>query len=66
MRKNIEILQEVEIELERFATKLKEAKVEQSLPNNWSSKKFASCKRAAMDLKNELTKITQSSIYKYS
>ncbi len=62
----LEILQEVELELERFSAKLKQAKIEQSTPNNWSSQKFASCKRAAMDLKNELTKLTQSSKYKYS
>lgn len=38
---------------------------EQSSKENYSSRHYASSKRAALDLKNELTKLTQDSIYKY-
>ena len=66
--KNIDILREVESELKRFAKKLKEAIVEQQEADEYggSHKKYASVKRAALDLKNELTKLTQDSKYKYS
>lgn len=59
MKENIEILNEVEIELKRFNQKFQEAKQEQSDSNNWSKKKYASLRRAALDLKNNLNK------YKY-
>ena len=65
MKENIEILNEVEIELKRFNQKFQEAKQEQSDYNNWSKKKYVSLRRAALDLKNELTKITQDSKYKW-
>jgi len=66
MMENIEILKEVEIELQRFTKKLKLAIKEQSTQSNWSSRHYASVKRSALDLKNELTKLTQDSKYKYS
>lgn len=63
---NIEILKEVKLELDRFKKKLDLAIKEQNEKNNYSSRHFASAKRSAMDLKNELTKLTQSSKYKFS
>jgi hypothetical protein len=63
---NIEILKEVELELKRFSKKLALAIKEQSTQANWSSKHYAASKRGALDLKNELTKLTQDSKYKYS
>lgn len=68
MKNNLEILKEVKIELIRFKRKLEEAIVEESKNTKnecISPKLFASCKRSAMDLKNELTKLTQSSKYKW-
>ena len=65
MKKNIEILNEVSIEFERFKKKLKLAKIEQSDPHNYSSRHYASLKRAAYDFKNELTKLTNDCKYKY-
>ena len=63
---NIEILKEVKIELDRFEKKLDLAIKEQTDNSNYSSRHFARAKRSAMDLKNELTKLTQSSKYKWS
>ena len=63
---NIDILKEVKIELDRFKKKLDLAIKEQTDNSNYSSRHFASAKRSAMDLKNELTKLTQSSKYKWS
>lgn len=62
---NIEILKEVNIELIRFKNKLALAIKEQSETENYSHKHYASVKRAALDLKNELTKLTQDSNYKF-
>lgn len=58
------ILREVEVELKRFTKTLKNA-IKEKEENQWNAKGFASAKRGAMDLKNELTKLTQSSRYKY-
>jgi hypothetical protein len=59
------MLLEVKAELERFQKRLDMA-IEDPQVNSWGpSSKFATCKRAAMDLKKELTKITQSSKYLY-
>lgn len=63
--KKIEILQEVSRELKRFNKKLALAIEEQSKVGNYSSKHYAASKRAALDLKNELTKLTQDSKYRY-
>lgn len=63
--KNIDILQEVSRELKRFNKKLTLAIEEQSKVGNYSRKYYAASKRAALDLKNELTKLTQDSKYKY-
>ena len=65
MKTNIEILKEVKIALNRFDKKLNKAIKEQSDEKTYSRKDFASCKRGALDLKNELTKLTQSSKYKW-
>lgn len=62
----IEILKEVEIELKRFSKKLYLAIKEQSDKTNYSSRNYAASKRAALDLKNELTKLTQDSKYRWS
>lgn len=61
---NLDILKEVKLELDRFTKKLNLAIKEQE-QNQWAVKNFASAKRGAMDLKNELTKLTQRSKYKY-
>lgn len=59
MVSNEQILKEIEIELKRFTKKLNEAKKD---PESY---KFAACRRSALDLKVELTKLTQSSKYKW-
>ena len=63
---NIDILLEVAQELIRFTERLKKAIDEQAESTVYSTKNYAACKRAALDLKNELTKLTQDSKYKYS
>jgi predicted RNA-binding protein with RPS1 domain len=64
---NIDILREVVVEVDRFKKKLALAVKEQDGKDSFGPKKhYASCKRAAMDLKNELTKLTQDSKYKWS
>jgi len=67
MIKKIDLLIEIKTELKRFAEKLDIAIKEQhELPKGkylYQSKKYASAKRAALDLKNELTKLTQDSKY---
>jgi len=65
MKTNIEILKEVELELQRFQKKIELAIEEQSSKDNYSNKSYAAAKRSALDLKNELTKLTQDSKYKY-
>jgi len=65
MKSNLETLREVEVELVRFNNKLALAIKEQSIVGNYSSRHYAAVKRAALDLKNELTKLTQNSKYKY-
>jgi hypothetical protein len=65
MKEKIEVLKEVEIELNRFKEKLVLAIKEQSDIKNYSNKNYASVKRAAFDLKNELTKLTQDSKYRW-
>jgi hypothetical protein len=62
---NLDILKEVKLELDRFTKKLNLAIKEQEQSESWHNKNFASAKRGAMDLKNELPKLTQSSKYKY-
>jgi hypothetical protein len=61
----IEILKEIEIELKRFSKKLSLAIKEQSDKGNYSSRNYAASKRSALDLKNELTKLTQDSKYRW-
>lgn len=62
----LEILKEITVELDRFKKKLALAIKEQSAKENYSSKHYAASKRAALDLKNELTKLTQDSKYRWS
>lgn len=65
-RSNKSILQEVSVELKRFKSKLDLAlKQDENTLEFGTPKYFASVKRAALDLKQELTKITQSSHYKW-
>jgi len=66
MKTKLEVLKEVESEFKRFKKKLESAIKEQSTEDNCSNKNYASCKRAALDLKNELTKLTQDSKYRWS
>lgn len=66
MLEKIEVLKEVATELDRFKKKLALAIKEQSKEEgNYSSRHYAASKRAAMDLKNELTKLTQDSKYRW-
>lgn len=65
MKEKIDVLKEVSLELDRFKKKLALAIKEQSEKNNFSSRHYAATKRAAMDLKNELTKLTQDSKYRW-
>lgn len=67
MIEKIEVLKEVELELKRFKKKLDLAIKEQSEKAEYSRpcKNYAAAKRAAMDLKNELTKLTQDSKYRW-
>lgn len=60
------MLLEVKAELELFQKKLETA-IEDSEGKLYPepSAKFVACKRSALDLKKELTKITQSSKYLY-
>jgi len=64
-KEKLDVLKEVVCELERFRKKLDLAVKEQSENGNGSSRHYASCKRAALDFKNELTKLTQDSKYRY-
>lgn len=65
MIEKIEVLKEVATELERFKKKLALAIKEQQGEQTFSSRHYAASKRAALDLKNELTKLTQDSKYRY-
>lgn len=58
---NLEQIKEVELELKRFQKRLKEAKqrfIEDSRAE-YGCKESGALKRGAMDLKNELTKLTR-------
>lgn len=66
MINKIDVLKEVSVELNRFQKKLALAVKEQSEKSNYSNKHYAASKRAALDLKNELTKLTQDSKYRWS
>ena len=66
MKEKIEVLEEVKAELDRFKRKIDLAIKEQSEKSNYSSRHYASAKRSALDLKNELTKLTQDSKYRWS
>lgn len=56
----IETITEIEIELKRFNSRLKAAKDRLKSDNyaHYGCKETGALKRAALDLKNELTKIT--------
>lgn len=57
----VETLNEVEKETKRFLEKLKAARTRLTSDNyaQYGSKETGAVRRAALDLKNELTKITQ-------
>ena len=63
MKVRIYVLEEVKFEAERFLEKIRKAIDEDNdilkKPSHYPSKRFAEVKRSALDLKNELTKITQ-------
>lgn len=70
MQKLSEVLEEVKTETLRFLKKLEEfqkrTERENDKTNEWSvasTKENGAVRRAALDLKNELTKITQSTNY---
>jgi hypothetical protein len=65
MKEKIDVLREVETELQRFTKKLSLAIKEQCEKNQYSSRNYAAAKRAALDLKIELTKLTQDSKYRW-
>lgn len=58
MNKKTEILQQIKREAERFLKKVDEA-IKDNPSEYGSNKKYAAAKRAALDLKNELTNLTQ-------
>lgn len=64
MQKLSEVLEDVKTKTLRFLKKLEEC--ENQVKPSWqgaASKENAAVRRAALDLKNELTKITQSTTY---
>ena len=66
MKSRIGIIREIESEVTRFTGKLNIAIAEQMEGSGeYQSKKYAAAKRAALDLKNELTKLTQDAKYRY-
>lgn len=65
MKEKVDVLKEVVVELDRFKKKLALALQEQSQKEYSSNKHYAAAKRAALDLKNELTKLTQDSKYRW-
>ena len=58
----VKALKEVQKELKRFHKKLKKA-IKAKTEDKYSCRDFAASKRGAMDLKIELTKLTQFSKY---
>lgn len=64
MKTKLEVLKEVQVELERFTNKLNLA-IKAQEKDKWSCKDYAAAKRSAMDLKRELTKLTQDSKYRW-
>jgi hypothetical protein len=59
------VLESVHIETERFLVKLEKAKarIDADSRSAYGCKETGALRRAALDLKNELTRITQSSGY---
>ncbi len=58
---NLEILEEIQLEVTRF-----QKKIDIAIKNNGNEgQDFASAKRGALDLKCELTKLTQAGRYKW-
>lgn len=66
-QKELTICLNVQDEINRLNNKLSSFinELKQSDDRVWSSQKRAQCKRAALDVKSILTKITQSNIYDY-
>lgn len=66
-RSNAAILRDVRDQLELTLKKVKTALKDTEGPyySDYRSSSFAAAKRSAMDLKQELTKLTQSSRYRY-
>jgi hypothetical protein len=62
---NLDILLEVQKELQRFTEKVALAIKEQSGEPYPSNRAYAAAKRGALDLKAELSKLTQDTKYKY-
>ena len=66
MKTNKQILNEITPELNRFNQKFAEAMNEaETIEKLDKGKKWASLRRAAYDLKNELTKLTEASAYRW-
>ena len=61
----LKLLTDLKKELTRFTEKLDMAILQVKDENNWSHKAYASAKRGALDLKNELTNLTQDARYIY-
>lgn len=61
----VELLNEVEVEARRFLKKLAEAKkrIKEDSYALYGCKETGAIKRASIDLKNELTRISQSTSY---
>jgi len=66
MIEKIQVLKDVKKELERFRRKLDMAIIEQDNERTTNNRCYASAKRSALDLKFELTKLTQDSKYRWN
>ncbi len=65
IKNKVSILKNITVELNRFQKRLALAIVEQETIDNCSSRHYAASKRGALDLKNELTKLTQDTKHIY-
>ena len=66
MKSKKTLLIDIRHELDRFSERLDNAIKEQTASGNFSNRNYAAAKRGSMDLKNELTKLTQDAKYIYS
>ena len=63
--RKLQMLRNIQTEVLRFEERLRKAIETEQGPTSYSRKDYAACKRGALDLKNELTNLTQDSKYLY-